>query len=52
MKQLNLQQGYISPQTELVDIMPMSILCLSGEEGSGFSTSLEDVTENDYTFGF
>ena len=52
MKQLNLQQGYISPQTELIDIMPMSILCQSGEEGTGFSTSLEGMTENDYTFGF
>ena len=52
MKQLNLQQGYISPQTELIDIMPMSILCQSGEEGTGFSTSLEEMTENDYTFTF
>jgi hypothetical protein len=50
MKQLNLQQGYISPQTELIDIAPMSVLCQS--EGDGFSTSLEDMTENDYTFGF
>ena len=52
MKQLNLQQGYISPQTELIDIMPMSILCQSGDDGNRFSTSLEDMTENDYTFGF
>ena len=52
MIQEKMQQCYIRPQVQLVDIMPMSILCLSGEEGSGFSTSLEDVTENDYTFGF
>ena len=52
MKQKKMQQDYISPQTQLVDIMPMSILCQSGEEGGKFSTSLEDMTENDYTFGF
>ena len=52
MKQLNLQQGYISPQTELIDIAPMSVLCQSQGEGNGFSTSLEDMKENDYTFTF
>jgi hypothetical protein len=52
MKQKKMQQDYISPQTQLVDITPISVLCQSGEEGSGFSTSLEDMTENDYTFGF
>ena len=52
MKQQKFQQGYISPQTELIDIAPMSVLCQSQGEGSGFSTSLEDMTENDYTFGF
>jgi hypothetical protein len=52
MKQLNLQQGYISPQTELIDIEPMSVLCQSQDEGNGFSTSLEDMKENDYTFTF
>ena len=52
MKQLNLQQGYLSPQTELIDIEPMSVLCESGDDGNRFSTSLEDMTENDYTFGF
>ena len=50
MKQLNLQQGYMSPTTELIDIVPMSVLCQSG--GNSFSTSLEDMTENDYTFNF
>ena len=47
-----MQQCYIRPQVQLVDIAPMSVLCQSGEEGSGFSTSLEDMIENDYTFGF
>ena len=49
MKQLNLQQGYTSPQTELIDIVPMSVLCQSG---GTFTTSLEDMTENEYTFTF
>ena len=48
MKQLNLQQGYISPQTELIDILPESILCQSKQ----FGVSLEEMTENDYTFTF
>ena len=48
MKQLNLQQGYTSPQTELVDLEPMSVLCQS----VGFKTTLEDMTENEYTFTF
>ena len=52
MKQKKMQQDYISPQTQLVDITPISVLCQSGEEGSGFSTSLEGMKENDYTFGF
>ena len=50
MKQLNLQQGYMSPKTELIDLVPMSVLCQSG--GGSFSTSLEEMTENDYTFTF
>ena len=50
MKQLNPQQGYTSPQTELIDIVPISVLCQSG--GNAFSTSLEDMTENEYTFTF
>lgn len=41
----------MSPQTDLIDIAPMSVLCQS-EEGTGFSTSLEDMKENDYTFTF
>lgn len=41
----------MSPLTDLIDIAPMSVLCQSGE-GSNFSTSLEDMTENDYTFTF
>jgi hypothetical protein len=46
------QQCYIGPQAQLVDIAPMSVLCQSGEGGSDFSTSLEDMTENDYIFSF
>jgi hypothetical protein len=52
MKQQKNQSGYMSPQTELIDIESMSVLCQSQGEGNGFSTSLEDMTENDYTFGF
>ena len=52
MKQQKLQQGYISPQTELIDIEPMSVLCESGDDGNRFSTSLEDMKENEYTFTF
>ena len=52
MKQKKMQQGYICPQTELIDIAPMSVLCQSQGEGNGFSTSLEDMKENDYTFTF
>ena len=49
MKQQKLKDGYISPQMELIDIMPISVLCQSPDE---FSTSLEDMTENDYNFKF
>lgn len=52
MKQQKLQQGYISPQAELIDIEPMSVLCESGDDGNRFSTSLEDMKENEYTFTF
>lgn len=52
MKQQKFQQGYICPQTGLIDIEPMSVLCESGDDGNSFSTSLEDMTENDYTFTF
>jgi hypothetical protein len=52
MKQQKNQSGYMSPQTELIDIAPMSVLCGSGDDGNRFSTSLEDMTENDYTFSF
>ena len=52
MKQLNLQQAYTSPQTKLIDIEPMSVLCESGDDGNRFSTSLEDMKENEYTFTF
>lgn len=47
-----MQQCYIRPQVQLVDIAPMIVLCQSGEDGNRFSTSLEDMTENDYTFSF
>ena len=49
MKKQKLNEGYISPQTELIDIMPISVLCQSPDK---FSTSLEDMTENDYNFKF
>ena len=52
MKQQKNQSGYMSPQTNFIDIAPMSVLCQSQGEGNGFSTSLEDMTENDYTFTF
>ena len=52
MKQPKFQQGYISPQTGLIDIEPMSVLCESGDDGTRFSTSLEDMKENEYTFTF
>ncbi len=48
MKKLTKPVGYISPETTLTDIVPMSVLCQSGES----NTSLEDMTENDYTFTF
>ena len=46
MKQQKNQSGYMSPQTELIDIAPMSVLCQSDK------VTLEDMTENDYTFTF
>ena len=47
MKQQKLKDGYISPQMELIDIMPISVLCQSDK------VSLEDMTENDdYNFKF
>ena len=52
MKKQKPNEGYISPQTELIDIAPMSVLCQSGDDGNRFSTSLEDMTENDYQFNF
>ena len=52
MKQQKFQKGYISPQAGLIDIEPMSVLCESGEDGNRFSTSLEDMKENEYTFTF
>ena len=49
MKKLTNSSGYASPEMTVVDIMPMSVLCMSGE---GNNTTLEDMTENDYTFTF
>ena len=46
MKQQKTSEGYVSPQTELIDIMPIAVLCQSGK------VTLEDMTENDYTFTF
>lgn len=52
MKQPKLHQSYVSPETELVELSPLIVLCQSDEGGSDFSTSLEDMTENDYIFTF
>ena len=52
MKKLKDSVGYICPEMDLIDILPMSILCQSGEGGSSVGTTLEDMTENDYTFTF
>lgn len=49
MKKLTNAVGYTSPEATFIDVMPMSILCQSGE---GSDTTLEDMTENDYTFTF
>ena len=46
MKKQKPNEGYISPQTELIDIMPISVLCQSDK------VTLEDMTENDYQFNF
>ena len=46
MKKQTTNEGYISPQTELIDIMPISVLCQSDK------ATLEDMTENDYPFNF
>ena len=48
MKHLNNEKGYISPQTAFIDILPESILCQS----TNFGMTLEEMTENDYTFTF
>ena len=52
MKKLTNAVGYTSPEATFIDVMPMSILCQSGEEGSSYDVTLEDMTENDYTFTF
>lgn len=49
MKKLTNSLGYLSPEMTVVDILPMSVLCQSGE---GNNATLEDMTENDYTFTF
>lgn len=48
MKHLNIYGDYQSPQTEILDLLTESVLCQS----TGFGTTLEDMTENDYTFTF
>lgn len=52
MNKLTDSMGYISPEATFIDVMPMSILCQSGEGGSSYDVTLEDMTENDYTFTF
>ena len=49
MEKLTNSLGYTSPEMTVVDIMPMSVLCQSGEGGN---VTLEDMTEKDYTFTF
>ena len=41
-------QVYDSPKTDIMDIHPESVLCQSG----GYTTTLEGMSENDYTFTF
>ena len=48
MKHLNNHGEYLSPQTEILDLLTESVLCQS----TGLGTTLEDMTENDYTFTF
>ena len=43
------QLNYSAPETNLLDLLPGSILCASGG-GPNFGSSLEDMEENDYTF--
>ena len=50
MKKLTNHVGYVSPETFEVDMMTMSVLCQSDE--NSFEATLEDMTENDYTFTF
>jgi hypothetical protein len=40
---------YSAPETNLLDLLPGSILCASGD-GPNFGSSLEDMEENDYIF--
>lgn len=51
MKHLTKTKDYNSPKTEVIDIIAESVLCQSGNE-PGFTTTLEGLTEQDYTFGF
>jgi hypothetical protein len=43
------QLNYSAPETNLLELLPSSILCSSGD-GTNFGTSIEDMEENDYTF--
>ena len=49
MKKLTNSSGYASPEMDIVNVLPMSVLCQSGE---GNDATLEDMTENDYPFTF
>ena len=50
MKKLTNSLGYVCPETNFIDMTPMSVLCQSGE-GVSFGVTLEEMTENDsFTF--
>lgn len=41
-------RGYESPKMDIILIQPEAVLCQSG----GYTTTLEGMSENDYTFTF
>ena len=48
-----MKMEYATPTIFEIKIYSESILCTSGEQsGTGFGTSLEEMTENDYTFNW
>lgn len=50
MKTLTNHVGYVSPETVQLDILSMSVLCQSDKDS--YDATLEDMTENEYTFTF